>query len=198
MKSPHLNCKCSLNIWKSNAADGGDIALTCSSTGASIYPYTVCFWSSITRSNRGKVDHLLSLAIDLLKIQNLRILSLFIVDANLFFQVCHLPQRDAGDGVLWYIYSCQSLTSWDSDKIKLLRRRILPLAVSRSTYSSHASHPILFDTSQVNTSCQSALKSHSHIYRKSCASVIREQRPTTPVNSTAVQKVWLGSVQVLL
>lgn len=157
----------------------------------------MCFCSSITLSNRVKVHHLLSLAIDLLKIQNLRILSLFIVDANLFFQVCYLPQRD----VLWYIYSCQSLTSWDSDKIKLLRRRILPLAVSRSTYSSHASHTILFDTSQVNTSCQSALKSHSHIYRKSCASVIREQRPTSQVNSTAVQKVWqiwLGSFQVLL
>lgn len=68
--------------------------------------------------------------------------------------------------VLWYIYSCQSGPSWDSDKINSRDVASLPLTVSRSTYSSHASHPILFDTSPANTSCQSALKSQTDIYWK--------------------------------
>lgn len=74
-------------------------------------------------------------------------------------------------------------------KDKLLRRRVLPLAVWRSTYSSHPSHPILFDISQAYTNCQSALKSDSHISRKVVFFVIREQRPQAQVNYwTAVQK----------
>lgn len=101
--------------------------------------------------------------------------------------IYHRGMREMVNVVLWYIYNCQSVTSWDSDKINSWDVASYHHAVSRSTYSSHASHPILFDISQANTSCQSALKSNSHIYRK--VTVIREQRPTTQVNyTTAVQK----------
>lgn len=46
-------------------------------------------------------------------------LSLFTVDANVFLQplLHHRGTREMVAVVLWYIYSCQSETSWDSDEI---------------------------------------------------------------------------------
>lgn len=88
---------------------------------------------------------------------------------QIFFpQHFYQPQQYVGDGwarvVIHLRLSVSNLPrfGWDA----LLRWRILPAPVSRSTYYSHASHPILFDMSQVNTSCQSVFKSNSHIYRK--------------------------------
>lgn len=101
----------------------------------------------------------------------------------LFLSISRRGMRDVVKVVLWYIYSCQSVTSWDADKINSWDFASLPLAVSRSTYFSHASHPILFDISQVNTNCQSALKSDSHIYRKVVLFSLGSKGQQTPVNS---------------
>lgn len=136
----------------------------------------------------------------------IQILSLFIVDANIFLSASasyHRGMWEMVKVVLWYIYSCQSVTSWDSDKINSW-----DVASYHSQYQG--AHTPVMQAIQFYLihpkpiyKLSVSIKVRFTYLQKSCAAVIREQRPTTQVNySTAVQKkkvmqISLGSFEVL-
>ena len=152
-------------------------------------PFCLC---TITQYNQVNADRLLSSAIDLLKMWNIQIFPLFIVDANIFLSACAFYHRGMWEMVmvvLWYIYSCQSVTPWDSDKINSwdVASYHLQYQGAHTPVMQAIQFYLIYPKPIYKLSV--SIRVRFTYLQKSCAAVIREQRPTTQVNySTAVQK----------